>query len=820
MSNTVFSFSRVMKHTMMYLFASASIALGGCQDLSGIEGDIDNLKDKVSDLEQSINSLRQAYEAGKIITSVEPLATAGTTLGYRVIFSDGSTITIHNGANGLDGADAITPMLKIDEEGYWCASYDGGVTYARMTTPDGKPIFSRGADGENGNDGLDGAAGICARVVIDDKGYYSFELYSPDAPDTVIETIGTPYTSDPSSIMQSIVEDDNTGVITLTLADGTSVCFNLDVTYPTGIVVLTDSVKMPPTGQATFEFRINPSNARFVPVINGEAANLQLDMVGSRAASSYVTEPQYYRLVSVERSVNSNGEIKAGQYTATVEENPDAPDVYSENVVVVLTTKDGRGDKIQLSSSLVEICTSPIPELISLKVGNVMAEEISDGVLQLKMPYGANVKTLNPVYKTNGARIELKDAQGGTNDARTLDLSSPVTLVAVSDEGRTKEYRVAVVYSNLPTVYLTTPSVIASKEEWTRGCTIDIWNAGDKSRIYESVQIKGRGNTTWSYPKKPYAIKLDSKAEVLGMPKHKRWVLLANYLDVTCLRNATAFEVARQLDGLAWTPRGEFVDVVMNGQLVGNYYLCEQIKIDKNRVDITEVTPEDTDDYAITGGYILEMDKNYDELYKFHSKYCNLPVQFKDPDEDITDRQFEYVENYINKIEEILYRGDTTSKEVFDYIDMDSYIDWWLVHEVVRNSEPNHPKSCYMHKDRGGKLKAGPVWDFDWATFTNASSKFIISNALWYTPLLKNKAFIARVKERWTANKAKLEQVASFIEETAENIRESAEGNRVMWPVSGSPNYDGTLSFVNAVKQLQQYYLKRIDNVDAAIEAL
>ena len=819
----MFSIRHALRQSLFYMIAAAaSLAAAGCQDLTGIEGDIDNLKDKVSDLEQSIDGLWKAYDAGKLITSVEADAPAGAVLGYRIFFSDGSSIMVYNGATGetgKDGADAVAPMVKIDGEGYWCVSYDGGLTYDRMSDADGNPIFSRGADGKDGENGKDGAAGICVRVVVNDEGYYTFELYSPDAPATVIETIGTHYTSDPSQVMQSIVEDDNTGVITLTLADGTAVNFNLDVTYPTSIVVLTDRVNIPPSGQATFEFRVNPSNARFVPIVSGEAANLQLDMVGSRAVS-YVTAPDNYRPVSVERSVNAAGEVKPGQYTVTVEEAEDAPEVYSENVVVVLTTRDGHGEEIQLSSSLVEFCSSPMPELITMKVGRVAAEEIADGVLQLQMPYGAKVNALQPTYKTNGARIMVKDIDGSTRDATTVDLSSPVTLTAISDEGRTRDYRVAVVYSNLPTVYLSTPSYIDSKEEWTKGCTIDIWNAEDMSRTYESVQIKGRGNSTWGYAKKPYAIKLDSKAEVLGMPRHKRWVLLANYLDVTCMRNAVAFEIARQLDGLSWTPRGEFVDVVMNGQLIGNYYLCEQIKIDKNRLDLTEISPEDTDEYAITGGYLLEMDTNYDEQYKFRTKTRNLPVQFKDPDEDITPQQFEYVENYFNKVEELLYNGDTTSNEVFDYIDIDSYVDWWLVHEVTKNIEPTHPKSCYMHKDRGGKLTAGPVWDFDWATFVNTTSKFIDANAIWYTPLFKNKTFIARVKQRWAANKARLEQVAAFIDDTAALIRESAEGNKIMWPVSGSPNYDGTLSFSSAASQLKQNYLKRLDTIGAAIEAL
>lgn len=286
------------------------------------------------------------------------------------------------------------------------------------------------------------------------------------------------------------------------------------------------------------------------------------------------------------------------------------------------------------------------------------------------------------------------------------------------------------------------------------------------------------------------------------------------------MRNAVAFEVARRLDGLAWTPRGCFVDVVMNGQLVGNYYLCEQIKIDKNRVDITEAGPQDIDEPGVTGGYIMEMDVNYDEQYKFRTAICNYPVMFKDPDEDIADLQFEYMQNYFNRIEEILYNGDPEADDIFDHIDMDSFIDWWLVHELTGNFEPNAPKSCYMHKDRGGKLTAGPVWDFDWGTFTPPSTVFLTATSIWYARLFMNPSFVARVKERWTANVANLEKLATYIDSTAGYIRESAEGNKAMWPVNGDPNYDGHLTFKDAADRLKQHYLQRLQNIGTLIENL
>ena len=120
-----------------------------------------------------------------------------------------------------------------------------------------------------------------------------------------------------------------------------------------------------------------------------------------------------------------------------------------------------------------------------------------------------------------------------------------------------------------------------------------------------TMQIRGHGNTTWLLPKKPYKLKLDSKASLLGMPAGKTWVLLANYDDKSLLRDQVAFEVGRRL-GMAWTPNSRFVELFLNGQYEGNYQLTEEIKIDKNRVNIPEMDDTDNSGKSLTGGYCLK----------------------------------------------------------------------------------------------------------------------------------------------------------------------------------------------------------------------
>ena len=100
-----------------------------------------------------------------------------------------------------------------------------------------------------------------------------------------------------------------------------------------------------------------------------------------------------------------------------------------------------------------------------------------------------------------------------------------------------------------------------------------------------SCSVRGRGNTTWTWPKKPYLVKLDSKASVFGLPAHKRWILLANFMDRTMMRNLVSMKVA-SLTSLAWTPSCRPVELVLNGSHMGNYLLIEQVRVDKNRVDV------------------------------------------------------------------------------------------------------------------------------------------------------------------------------------------------------------------------------------------
>ena len=418
-------------------------------------------------------------------------------------------------------------------------------------------------------------------------------------------------------------------------------------------------------------------------------------------------------------------------------------------------------------------------------------------------------------------------------------------IMTIEDMGLNAEYteRIAIVYASkdaeghyyeassevititsvpptdhLPKVYIETPdgAAITSKTEWMTGSTIKIIDENGSENLVASTSIRGRGNSTWGFPKKPYAIKLDSKAEVLGMPKHKRWVLLANWMDRTLMRNDVAFEIARRT--MEWAPRGKFVELYINGKHLGNYYLCEQIKVDENRVDVGDL------------GYIFEFDTYgpSDEINYFYSPIKNYPVTIKEPDEDVITSWehplFLEAKDCINNVEKLLESDKTALarwQEITDLIDITSYIDWWIVHELAFNYEPNHPKSCYMHKKGDGKLYAGPVWDFDWGTFQKGVYDMITTQTLWYGYLFRYPEFKTAVKQRWSETKATVEDVQKYIEDLTLYLEESNAVNIKMWPLTNAhTNGDESLSYPKATEKFLTAYQNRLTAVNSFVNSL
>ena len=379
----------------------------------------------------------------------------------------------------------------------------------------------------------------------------------------------------------------------------------------------------------------------------------------------------------------------------------------------------------------------------------------------------------------------------------------------------------------LPRVYIETPKAIVSKLDWVELSTIRI-EADVNGRTVEvykadSLKIKGRGNSTWfDYPKKPYSLKLKHKANLLGTGKTTRWALLANWMDRTKLRTPVAFEAARHTS-MEWAPSGIFVALYLNKQYQGLYYLCERIHVEGSNFLADYLYSLDTSDSSEWDFYTLY------GRWKGGAAEGEMPVEVKYPDRDKYEGNsfagvISQAESALHKVEKSIYEGGDWAKQ----IDLDSFCDWYLVHEVCGNVEPRHPKSCFFFL-RDGKLYAGPVWDFDWNTFLPDQSNLLLRSSLWYHKLWEYKAFTRRLKERWMVLKPGFESLSTYIDAQAAFIREEESRDHEMWPCypnplsedgSGYVNQDERMSFDDAVATLKTNLIQRISYLDAQIRNL
>lgn len=270
--------------------------------------------------------------------------------------------------------------------------------------------------------------------------------------------------------------------------------------------------------------------------------------------------------------------------------------------------------------------------------------------------------------------------------------------------------------------------------------------------------IKGRGNTSYTeFDKKPYQIKLTKSVPFLGMDSGKKWIFISNAPDASLLRNALARKLANHL-GLPQSEEGTFIDLYLNGEYVGNYYVVEKIEIKKNRLSITDLEEETkylnrNEDFSsyetawtdttkskqipknpkdITGGYLIERDFDNRFLKEVEINESYFITEGKEhfivrSPEYASQEQIAYIEQYTQSAENAILSPEgidgNTGKSYEDLIDVDSFVRKYLLEEVTANYDGG-VASSYFYKDsdkKNGKLYAGPVWDYD-ISFGNAPS--------------------------------------------------------------------------------------------------
>ncbi|WP_250525619.1 CotH kinase family protein [Caballeronia sp. GAWG2-1] len=350
------------------------------------------------------------------------------------------------------------------------------------------------------------------------------------------------------------------------------------------------------------------------------------------------------------------------------------------------------------------------------------------------------------------------------------------------------------------------------------GADLGITGPDDVDPFTGRTSIKGHGNSTWTADKKPYRLKLDSKASFFGLPKDKNWILLANYFDKTLLRNRTAFELGRRF-GMAWTPHDVPVELTLNGQYAGVYDVVESVRVDKNRVNIANsdnvVAPEST-------GFLVEINERMDEDVCWRTTH-GIALCIDSPD-SASDAQVAFIKDYMQQAEDALF-SDARNYE--QYFDVASLIDWYLVNEIFKNQDARDFASIYLYKDASGKLKFGPLWDFDIGAgninFSDAQypEGWWVANGQWISRMKQiDPSFETRVRARWDQLKAsQIDTIVSYVDENAQALQANgaAKRNFDKWPVLGKklwPNPVVTGTYQGEVAYLKDWLTRRIAWLD------
>lgn len=478
------------------------------------------------------------------------------------------------------------------------------------------------------------------------------------------------------------------------------------------------------------------------------------------------------------------------------------------------------GYKLTVNESAMRIydCRTSRPEDVSVSSGWWM---VGGRILSIKADSSVPDEDAFPVYvyfdKTtlhlhlsNSRHIVFPSAAGGEDDGRT--------------EAEEIERR-----QNIPVVRITTAggAGIYDKTNYVRG-TISV---SDPENLYSDVTdfsapmgIRGRGNSTWDWPKKPWKVKLDEKAEILGMPADKEWALLANYSDRTLLRNIVAMKLS-EICGFSWTPRMRSVEVYLNGEYQGVYTLCEHKKVSSDRVAIDK----DKDFY-------FEIEENHDETTVWWTS-MGVPMMFSEP-EVPTPEQFDYIRRLFDDFEASLYGDDVTAYE--EYVDVGSFIDYYIVQELTKNVDGNFRKSAFLTKEEGKKLEMYHLWDFDltlgncgyfdWRVGNGPDNFYIkdfASNCTpgdnWVNLMMKDPAFLDRLKERWNELMPQFEQIPDFIDKQALYLQKAQQRNFQRWNIWSSVDwvmFPSLGSYSAEVAYLKSFYVDRLQWLDRELNKL
>jgi len=391
-----------------------------------------------------------------------------------------------------------------------------------------------------------------------------------------------------------------------------------------------------------------------------------------------------------------------------------------------------------------------------------------------------------------------------------------LTTLAQNPDKKSKTDFVNLQESNLPIVVVSTNEEISSDRR-VGGHMGIIWNKGNEKNTpsdtyndYDGqIAIEYRGHSSLEFPKKSYRLEtqdqngMNLNARILDMPADDDWILYAPYSDKTLMRNFLVYTLAAEINDYA--PRVRFCELIVNDDYKGVYVMTEKIKENNDRVNIAGLTPQDTAEPEITGGYLFRKDwtESGDNLLYLNHSQLNLIIN-EPRQEEITARQQSWLFNHLNAFDEQLH----TTGEYADYVDVTSFAENFIMVEFAKNID-GYRLSTYFHKERGEKIKAGPVWDYN-LSLGNADYNDGWDPTGWYYPLITehqlfwfkemiaDTSFMDSTITRWKQLRKgplSLHHMYSLIDHWSEQLYQAHRRNfskynilgRYVWPNPGYP---------------------------------
>ena len=413
--------------------------------------------------------------------------------------------------------------------------------------------------------------------------------------------------------------------------------------------------------------------------------------------------------------------------------------------------------------------------------------------------------------------------------------------------------------SNLPIILIDTEGKNIPDEPKITARMKIIDNADQPNKITDQangydgfIGIELRGASSQSYPQKPFAIETrdaggnNLTTSLLGLPAENDWVLLSNYNDKSFLRNILGYKMFEALGNYA--PRARYAEVFLNGDYQGIYLFGEKVKRDKNRVDIANLKEEDIEGEELTGGYIFKIDY-WNDWDSWESPFSpinhpdfDIHFIYHDPDwDELLPQQKNYLSSFVTDFETVLYSSsyNNPAEGYSQFIDVESFIDYFIVNEMSRNND-GFKKSRYFHKDKNGKIKAGPVWDFDWA-WKNINECYIfkatdgsgwsykvndcnpwVKSPGWMVRLFYDENFRNQTKCRYNKARAGVlsnENLSFWIDSLYNEVAEAQVRHFGKWKILGvnvgAPEVDAQpKTYIGEVEKLRQWITTRLNWLD------